>query len=452
MTISADATASQIRDALRSGTTTSREVCQGCLDRIAASNGFINAIIWQRASAAVLADADAADARVQGGTPLSDLDGVPFTLKAIHATAGARTTNCTSAIDRFPAADGDIAARLKAAGAILLGKTNVGFNPEQGKSDLFGETRNPKATGYATGGSSAGSCASVSANFAAFDDGADAAGSIRIPASFCGVYGLKATTGAISGYGDWSYLMPSRPPMGNETYAYGPVARSLDDLALILRTVAGPTAMSPQIAPLAPCTAAPLRKLVKVDHIGAWWTLSPFVQTKLDAVTAGLAASGVEIVCPAAPQIPWFDVTVFNTLYASLQNGPGAITGSYALNETPWAPSQLSFTGQIETQSQGRAYKIYLQRKLAELMGDADGLILGTTALSPRAFGSASDPDHWISYMAMTALFNITGNPAITIPAGTDPATGVPFGLQIVGRHHFDMDLIEHAKSVAACI
>jgi len=441
----------QISTDLSSGARTSVSVCTGYLSAISAST--LNAVVTVRSNSDVLADAAASDARRSAGAQLSVLDGVPFTMKTVLQTAGVRTTNGTSAIDDIPISDGDMAAKAKAAGMILLGKTNVGSDPMRCKSVLFGETKNPLTTStiYATGGSSGGESAAIASGQSPLGFGVDAAGSIRVPASFCGICGLKPTTGYLSSYGDRSFRMPSRPPFCGETYTTGLLANSLDDFALTLPFFAGPTANAPDAPPLAPSTSPTLRKLVKVDHIGSAWTLSPFVQSKLDAVTAAMATAGITISYPSSPQIPWYDETVFNNINYGLVTEPANEGASWPLNETEWLTSSLNYTAVAGTMVQARAHARKLSKLLSDLIGDADAIITATTALSPPLYGTTTGPAA-MGYMAFTVLFNHTRNPCITIPAGIDPATGVGFGIQIVGRHWCDMDLIDIAKQVQAYI
>lgn len=436
-------TAVSLGSQIAAQTRTSVAICQDYIDRIALKNPLVNAIVSQRQTYDILADASLADARALSGTRLSPLDGVPFTLKASLATQGVRTTNSDGSVNvTSPLTDSDIAKKLKAAGCILLGKTNGPGGPIHTTTTLFGETKNPHNLLYPTGGSSGGSAAAVAAGFSAFDVGVDSAGSIRIPASFCGVYGLKPTNGAVSGDGDWSGGMPSRPPFHTiDLYSYGPITRSLDDLEAVLSIIAGPTPARPHAAPLPASSNPTLAKLVKITSIGPWYC-SPFVQNAIDSLLS--AQSGVTVVSATAP---FFDGTAFNNIYNGLSNDPAQACAGYPLNETPWTPAGLNYATIASRNAQASVHALYLAQQIEALMGDADALILGTTALSPVAIGQ-TDPAA-IAYMAMTALFCIAGNPAVTIPLGFDPSTGVAFGVQLVGRHWRDLDLLAIAGQLA---
>lgn len=421
-------------------TLTSQVICQDYINRIAAKNTQVNAVVAQRSNVAILADATAADARAIAGTRKSALDGVPFTLKACFATEGVLTKNTDGSIDIVsPLADGDIARKLKDAGCILLGKTNGPGGPIH-TTTTFGETKNPRNLLYPTGGSSGGSAAAVAAGFSGFDVGSDSAGSVRIPASFCGVYGLKPTSGAVSGEGDWTGAMPSRPPFHTiDLYSYGPITRSVEDMEAVLSIIAGPTPMRPGAPFLQSSINPTLAKLVSVSAIGSWYC-SAFVQDAVDDLCDSL---GITVVNATAP---FFDGTAFSNIYAGIGSDPAAPAAGYPLNQTAWHPSGLSYATHASRNAQAKVHALWLSQQVDALMGDADALIMGTTALSPVAIG-ATDPSA-VAYMAMTALFCITGHPAVTLPLGTDPATGVSFGVQLVGRHWRDFDLLAIARQI----
>jgi amidase len=440
--ISPFSTLSELSAALACGETTSTALCQQYLTRIAAST--IGAVVIPVSISVVLAAAAASDARRAARTTLSAIDGIPYTLKMIHQTNGVQTCNGTTAVDWTPTTDGDIQAKLQAAGAVFLGKTNLGLNPAQTINQVFAETHNPRAFGMATGGSCGGPAAAVAAGLTGFDIGVDAAGSVRIPSSFCGVYGHKATNKSIAGYGSYG-LMPSTPPMGLDAYTFGPITRSLTDLLLLLPIIAGPSAMEPYIGPLAAPTNPELSSVVQVNTIGPEWNLSPFVQTLLNALTAALAAAGVTV---TQGSMPWFAQADFDNIYQAIQEGPEAIADTYPNTTNPWFAGQLSWAGQPETQSQGRAEIWWLQELIQRLLAQGQVIVTGTTALSPPTYGSAPNSATWIAYEAFTGIFNLTNFPAVTLPLGIDPATGVSCGVQLIGQHYRDLDLLSLAAKI----
>ena len=447
-TVTPFSSATEIAAAISTGTTTSRTVCEAYLDRMMAKNWLIGAIVTVRSAQAILAEADASDQRWAAAAPLSPLDGVPFTLKSQFATLGVRTTNGGYGVDfASPLTDGDIAKHLKDAGLILMGKTNGPGEAYRTRTPAFGETKNPFNTAYAVGGSSGGSAAAVAAGLTGFDIGSDSAGSIRIPASFCGVYGFKPTNGAVSNNGDWGISPPSRPPfLQLDACSYGPLTRKIEDVGPIMQIIAGRTPSRPAIPDLTAIgePAPQVHQLVKVDHIGPFWNLSPDEQAALDTVWADLATAGITI---EHKPIPWFDEAILLKIYGGLSD-PSVLAAAYPINETPWMASGLDYARIMAATSQARVHVVWLQQQVEALMGDADGLILATTALPPPTVGPAKlNP---IPFMAFTSIFSLTGHPAISMPLGVRAATGVPFGLQVVGRHWRDYELLRIAAQVNA--
>ena len=232
-------TARDLASAIRRRELSAREVVGWHLDRIAAVNPRINAVVSLRPEEA-LAEADAADHRAAAGEPVGPLHGLPIAIKDLEDTAGIRTTyGSTMFADHVPAVDGLLVQRLRAAGAIVVGKTNT---PEFGVgshtfNEVFGPTRNPWALDRSAGGSSGGAAAALAAGLLPIADGSDHGGSIRNPASFNNVVGLRPTPGLVpsSGAGDgW-----------DPASVLGPMARTVGDLALMLAAISGPDPRSP---------------------------------------------------------------------------------------------------------------------------------------------------------------------------------------------------------------
>jgi len=224
--------------ALRRGETTSRQVTRLCLDRIAALNPKLQAFITVTAESA-LAEAAAAEAELAAGRLRGPLHGVPYTLKDIVQTAGIRTTAGSWTLrDWVPDKDATVVTRLRAAGAVLLGKVNTHEFAFGGTTQtVHGSTRNPWDLTRIPGGSSGGSGAALAAGIGAFSIGSDTAGSIRLPSAFCGVAGLKPTYGLVSAAGVVAQSYTSDH--------IGPMARSAGDLAVVMAAIAGPDSDDP---------------------------------------------------------------------------------------------------------------------------------------------------------------------------------------------------------------
>jgi amidase len=226
-------------EAIRRKQLSSTELLGAQLTRIERMNGQINAVCTTAFEAAEqrASEADAACARGESWGPLH---GIPVTIKDAIATAGIRSTGGSSAlIDHVPADDAPAVAAVKAAGAIVIGKTNV---PEwsgdlQTFNDMFGTTNNPWDLARVPGGSSGGAAAAVACGMSSFEVGTDIGGSVRVPSAFCGVFGHKPSFGVISTLG---YLdEPSGGVTESDINVFGPIARSIDDLVLLLGILAG---------------------------------------------------------------------------------------------------------------------------------------------------------------------------------------------------------------------
>src|SRR6266540_1838628 len=234
--------ATQVAGMLRRGEISSRELTELLLARIDAVNPALNTVVELRREAA-LREAAAADEAIARGGRLGPLHGVPMTIKESFNVAGLHTTWGNPAFKDFVADwDATVARRLEQAGAIIVGKTNVAFmlgDFGQTANELYGVTSNPWDTGRTPGGSSGGAAAAVAAGTTFLEYGSDLVGSIRIPASFCGVYGLKPSVGIVP----LSGFQPPGPPAGPSEMLYmsavGPLGRSAGDLRTALRVTAG---------------------------------------------------------------------------------------------------------------------------------------------------------------------------------------------------------------------
>ena len=227
-----DLTLTELQAKLKGREASAREATAAYLQRIAATDQAINAYLTVCNDSA-LVEADAADARIAAGNA-APLTGIPLALKDIFLAEGTRTTCASKILDNFVAPyDGTAVARLKQQGAVLLGKLNMDefAMGSSNENSAFGATRNPWATDYVPGGSSGGSAAAVAARLAAATLGTDTGGSIRQPASHCGVVGLKPTYGRVSRYGVIAYA--------SSLDQVGPLARTVEDCALLLDGIAG---------------------------------------------------------------------------------------------------------------------------------------------------------------------------------------------------------------------
>ena len=423
--------------ALRAGELTATALAQDALARIAALDGALNSFITVTAERA-LADADAADAAFKAGLDAGPMQGVPYALKDIYDTAGIRTT-CHSKllVDNVPVADSVVAAKLKAGGGVLLGKLSTHEFALGGPSfDLpFPPARNPWNPEHIPGGSSSGSGAAVAAGLCRMAMGSDTGGSIRGPAAYCGTVGLKPTYGLVSRRGVF--------PLSYTLDHCGPLSWTVEDAAITMEVITGHDPLDPASADVpAPDFRSGLDgdvsglKIALPRHFFAQAEgVSPEVVAAIDKAAALLAKAGAIVEEVTIP-----DYELFNAVGRVIMFSEAFAIHEKDYRERPLDFGKLTFTRMIlgATTSAADLTQAYrLRRELAvavnhQLLKQYDA-ILCASALAPAArFDSFSDafPPNW---PIQTMPFNVTGNPAMSMPAGFS-ASGLPLSVQIVGR------------------
>lgn len=429
------ATATQLAALIRSKEISSSDVVDACLARIAQVNPTLNAVVQLLAETA-RTQARAADAALSRGEVLGPLHGVPMTIKDSLDTAGVVTTAGTQGRKNFiPNEDATVVKRLKAAGAILLGKTNT---PEltwafETNNPVYGRTNNPWDVKLSPGGSSGGAGAIVAAGGAPFDIGSDTGGSIRVPSHFCGVAGIKPTSGRVP---RTEHVISPEGHLQAFTQL-GPIARSVADLSLILTVIAGPDWRDASVVPLpltdpANTRIKGLRVATHTDN-GAK-PAHPELARVVKAAATVLEDCGahVEEQRPAALD----DVlTMDDDLYRSdgaatlrrllaqsgtTEPGPDVIA---ALARKPMTSGELTAAIQRWDAWRGR---------MLQFLETYDAIVCPPCALAELPHG-ASAPAEANACFSYTFAYNMTGWPAAVVRAGTS-ARGLPLGVQIVGR------------------
>jgi amidase len=425
-----------------------RELVQAHLDRIDAVNPALNAIVTLDPDGG-LAAADVADRRPATGP----LHGLPIALKDLVDVARMRTTYGSPLhADHVPVADALVVTRLRAAGAIVIGKTNT---PEFGAGSqtfnpVFGATRNPFDTARTCGGSSGGAAAAVAAGMLPLADGSDLGGSIRNPSSFCGLVGLRPTAGRV----------PDREDLPWDPRAVlGPIARDAEDAALFLHALAGPDARVPlSHAPPPEDYAAPLPRDVAGLRI-AWserlgdLPVEPAVTAALRAQRAALEALGC-VVEPVEPVLPGAD-EAFETLRAL-----GYVSGFAELLEGGGLKATIVENTRAGLALTGRqvARAIELQagafHAMATLLERYDALALPTVQVVPFSVEIEYPTEidgvpmgSYIEWMRSCSRITVTGHPAVSVPGASTP-DGLPVGLQLVGRWGADRALLGLASAL----
>ena len=447
MTSSPDSGARGLAHAVRTGATTARHLVEESLERIAA-HADLNAVTALRADEA-LAEADAVDAAVGRGEDPGPLAGLPVLAKDNDDVRGMRTTHGSRWFADAPAAesDGVTVGRLRAAGGIVVGKTNVPEFCIEGFTDnlLFGATRNPWNPELSPGGSSGGSAAALAAGLSVIATGTDGGGSVRIPAAFCGLLGYKPTNGVIG---------RRIPPDWIDLSTDGFMTTSADDLALLLDVVAGPVDGDPTALPLPlPPARLPERLIVaeRTDDLGPLPAeVAAAFHESADRL-AELLGVPVEHREPGSffpgfvPDEDWFVLATAE--HASVFGRERIERDAHLLH-----PSAREFL--LEGLAVSADDYLAARRRRFEAVARLDALLGGTAALvtptvpEPGWTPDGHRPGHPEGLLGAeaysTAIQNMTGLPAISLPAGPLP-DGMPFGLQVTLPRWADRALLELA-------
>jgi aspartyl-tRNA(Asn)/glutamyl-tRNA(Gln) amidotransferase subunit A len=454
------ASALYLADLIRRRALSPVELTRAVLERIDRVNPRLGAYVGVHAERA-LDEARRAEQAVMAGQRLGPLHGVPVSIKDNLWTAGERTTFGSRLLREFVAPeDAPSVAGLRAAGAVLLGRTNLPEFAWRGSTDnpLFGESRNPWDVTRTPGGSTGGGAAAVAAGLGPLALGSDGAGSIRIPASFCGLVGLKPTFGRVPVY-------PAAG--GHELVAHvGPLARTVRDAALLLGAIAHHDRRDPFALPadgvdyLAACDE-PLSARGGDPVRVAWSADLGFAPVEsetreiAEAAARALGESGlaVEDASPELGDPGW----ILETLYG------GAQAGAHAAR-APEQKAQMDPALVAYAEASARLGMVEYFRALAarQALVDAlrrfferyDLLVTPTLALPAFPLGIVGPPEvagREVTHLGWTLCypFNYSGQPAISVPAGWT-AGGLPVGLQIVGRRREDVLVLRAAAALEA--
>jgi amidase len=431
----------------------SRELTEMLLTRIEAANGALNAVVELRGEAS-LREAAAADEVAARGDGAGPLHGVPMTIKDSFNVAGLHTTWGNPAFKDFVAdSDATVVGRLRQAGAIIVGKTNVAFmlgDFGQTANELYGVTNNPWDTTRTPGGSSGGTAAALSAGMTFLEYGSDLVGSIRIPASFCGVYGLKPSAGIVPLTGFQPPGLP--PPLSDMTYTseVGPLGRSPRDLRTALDVTAGPEnqaakAYSWALAPPRHFRLENFRVGVVLDHEYA--PVSGEVTAPLSDAVEELARAGATVVEgwpegvePARNYESFgFHVGLF---FAFQQPGEDFATLSEVIDhENRRMAARAAWNRYFDDVADVFLCPV----NFAPAFPRDDRPFEERTITTPEGERPYNDLSFWVSHASLAGL------PAVAAPIGLTPG-GLPVGAQIVGPLCEDDTAITFAELLAEVI
>ncbi len=430
------------------------EVMQAFLAQIERVNPQVNAIVSLRPTGELLDEAAAADQRLAAGDAVGVLHGLPIAIKDLSLTRGLRTTFGSTLYRNFvPTSDELYVERLRRAGAIVIGKTNT---PEFGAGSqtfnvLFGATRNPYDPSKTCGGSSGGAAVALACGMLPLADGTDLGGSLRNPASFCNVVGFRPSPGRVP-------RLNARA--GDTLGVHGPMARSVDDLALLLSAMAGPDSRDPLSLPE---PGAAFRNIPQRDLTGArvaWserlgrYPVEPAVTAVCSAARSVLAALGCDVV-DGEPDLDGVD-ELFQTRRA--EGFAAALRADFArgraqLKDTVvWNIERGLALTPADLERAARA-QAALDERLAEFFSTHEFLVLPTVQVLPfpveiewpRAITGV--PMHtYIDWMATCYAISCLKTPAISVPCGFS-SEGLPVGLQIVGRPGADLAVLSLARA-----
>lgn len=441
-----------LHGAYKSGLTDPESVLAALFADIAADTRGINPFCYLDPQGA-RAQAQASAQRWRDGKPLGPLDGVPVSIKDLTNVAGwpTRWGSMSTASDPSPEFDAPVSAQLKSAGAVLFGKTTTTEFGWSISSDNphTGITRNPLDPSRTTGGSSCGAAAQMAAGWGLLAIGSDAGGSVRIPASYCGLVGFKPTHGAIP-----------MPPLSafSDVAHLGPITRNVSDCVIAMKVLSQPDPRDP--GSLFPRVQPPPPRRMRVawtTHLGSRMELQPEVSQAFDALLDRLSNDGYELQpipaesedCAEAKWTVWAA-----RVYEAFMDWPAN------RRERLGAPLLAVYEqGARQSTAELARARTKLREAATRITGhfvSTDFMLTPATPSSAPLLSSVASPGHgpefasahnWFASSGFAYLFNVTQQPALSLPLGRD-LSGLPFGVQLVGRKFADADVLRFGQAL----
>jgi len=447
-------TACSLRDLIADGSVSPVEILDAHLDAIDRRNPALNAIVTLDVDAARGA-AKMAEAQIQAGATVGPLHGLPIVIKDVTPTAGMRTTyGSTVYADNVPTEDATVVAQLRAAGAIILGKSNTpefatGANTV---NEVFGATRNPWNTDLSPAGSSGGSAAAVATGMVPLAHGTDFGGSLRVPAAFCGIIGLRTTPG----------LVPNHPmPLPFDPgQVHGPLARTAEDAALMIDGMAGFSPMSPiSVAPPWPSCLGEMR--ARENPAGLRIAYAPEIAgIGIDPEIAEICGSAVDALRQAGAMV--------EEISLDLSEGRDAfkvLRGEWMVGQQLARLEHIDrfgvnlagnirdgLTHDVRATAAAEQVRARMWQTVRDCLSHYDALVTPTAPVLPfpveqnypEEIGGVR-LENYIDWIAQAFLITLTGFPAGSAPAGLS-ASGLPVGLQIIGPRLGEPTILAVAK------
>ena len=468
----AEHTAAEARRLLTEGALSAQELTDLYLDRIDRLNPRLNAVLALDAEGARSAAA-ASDARRRDGAPVGPLDGVPILIKDnIEAVGLPGTAGSRALLDSPPAADAPLVDRLRSNGLVVLGSTNLSewanfrsTASTSGWSAVGGQTRNPFDPERNTSGSSSGSAAAIAAGLAPLAIGTETDGSIVSPAGVCGVVGFKPTLGRVPGAGI--------VPISSRQDTAGPMARTVEDAAMLFAVLAGGAVLSNSTPAAEPAELAAEDRGLAGRRLALWRPdgMTEDVRAVFEAVAERLSDAGCVLTdTRAAASSPFEDAEFQALLHEFSVELPAYLRGRPGPHPRDW-PGLLAFNradevelsrvsdeifglcSELEGGTESSAYQEYRRtadeacaQALADVLSDCEFALAPTNSPAwPISYGDA--PEHGLLTSSLCA---VTGSPSITLPAGT--ADGLPIGISVLGRRGSDEQLLAFAADLQAAL
>jgi amidase len=465
------ASAVELAAAIKSKEVSSVELTQMYIDRVEKYDDKINAVVVHDFERGLEAAA-AADTKVANGDELGPLHGVPMTIKEAYDIEGLPTTfGIPEMKDNIATSDADYVQRLKGAGAVFFGKTNVPLNLAdfQSFNDVYGTTGNPWDLGRTPGGSSGGSSAALAAGLTGLEAGSDIGGSIRNPAHFCGIYGHKPTWGIVS---DEGHALPDQL-MPWDISVVGPMARSAEDLAVSMDVAAGAgrtdrAGWQLNLPRPTKTSLSDFRVAILPTHEFA--PVASEVADRVQSVGERLASLGATVSDSARPAIDFEDAfeTYSSLLWGVMAAGlPEEIKAelranrapSYSVSSDTMADNMAYFS--VQEHGEWRAYnnkRFFLRKAWEEFYKDWDILICPQTATEAfphdhgeymgRTLTVDNEAQDYIQQVFWAGIITVAHLPSTVFPSGLSKG-GLPIGLQAVGGEYQDYITIDFARLMA---